>query len=524
METITEVQSVLLINLDQIEASETNRIFRRASETTKEALRELASSIMQYGVIQPIAVRPHPQKEGMYLLICGERRFKASKLAGQATIHAYVKDVSDEIALEIQTIENIERENIHPLNEAKGYAVMLQNNAKLTTAELAARFSKSETYILQRLKLNDLIKDFKKDFYTDKILLGHAVLLARLTPADQRDVRERLTTRYEGIGTVNDLHQHIDRNIMNSLTAAPFDKKDEVLIPKAGACVTCPKRSGVSPLLFAEIKEKDRCFDSKCFFIKCKKHILNKTRELIETEPDVVFLSGYNDTNEEAIALLREHHLTPLQEYKDFYDGKSSGTTKEKGFWISGDKAGHLVTVHVKGEGKKELPPAESQKQQIEKIKFRMTRAKELDREKVYAKIIEALQKHPTQKKTFEKKILPIEECMLWYIIYDKAGYHIKQDLAKTLGLSKDSPEKVCQALSDLTSFQKSYLLRKVMLDQYGGNYPESDYGHIMYKIASAYGDIDIETFEKEQKEISEKRESRAKEKIKGLKDSAADA
>ncbi|NOT73414.1 MAG: ParB/RepB/Spo0J family partition protein [Cyclobacteriaceae bacterium] len=524
METISKtdtenpVSTSLLVNLAQIKISETNRIFRRPAEITKDALTELASSIKQYGVIQPVAIRPHRQKPGMFLLICGERRYRASVLAGMNQIPAYVKDVNDETALELQAIENIERENIHPLNEAKGYAVMLENNPSLTTADLATRFAKSETYILQRLKLNELIKEFKKDFYLNTILIGHALLLARLTHTDQREVREQMTKRYNGLGTVNELHQYIDRNIMNSLTTAAFDKKDVALLPKAGACLTCPKRSGVSPLLFAEIKEKDRCFDSSCFFLKCQKHILNKTKLLIETEPEVVFLTAHHETNEDALTLLTEQQISPLREYKDFFDGKCPGTTKAKGFWISGDHAGKIATVYVKGEEKAELPPAESRKEQIEKIKLRMTRGKELDREKVYAKILDALQKHPSQKKTFEKKMMPSEEAMLWYIVYDKAGYHIRHDLDKFLGLSNHKSEKVFQILTELTPMQKAYLLRKVMLDQYGGNHPDSDYGFIITKIAAAYRDIDIPGFQNEQNEICSKREERANHRIKELK------
>jgi ParB/RepB/Spo0J family partition protein len=517
--TISESKS-LTIPLEAIEASATNRTFRKASEMSDDALKELAGSINQYGVIQPIVVRPHPEKDGMYLLICGERRFRASLLAGKTEIPAHIKDVSDEVALEMQAIENIERENIHPLNEAKGYRIMLENNNNLTAAELAQRFSKSETYILQRLKLNDLVKEFKKDFYEDKILLGHAVALARLTPADQRETRDEMTGNNGSFGSVKDLQEFIDSRITNSLSAAPFDKEDAMLLPKAGACLACAKRSGASPLLFAEIKEKDKCFDRACFFTKCEKFILNKTRELIETQPDIVFLRDYNDPADAVATVLADHKIKPLKEYEDFYQHNAGGekAQKLKGFWITGNKAGQLATVHLKKEAKHApVTEKEGRKQQVEKIKVRMTRSKELDQEKVYAKILEALHKHPSQKKTFEKKLMPVEEVMLWYIVIDKAGFHLKGELHKYLGLSKETPEKMFAALSELKPEEKAFILRKVMLDQYGGNYPASTYGHIIYKIATAYGDIDIAAFEKEQKEICTKREERAKGKIKEL-------
>ncbi len=519
METISEKTETKTINLplESIEASTTNRIFRRPSEISDEALSELAASIMQYGVIQAILVRPHPEKENTYQLVCGERRYRASLLAGKTQIPAQVREVTDEEALEIQAIENIERENIHPLNEAKGYRIMLENNKNISTSELARRFSKSETYILQRLKLNDLVREFKKDFYEDKILLGHALVLARLTPADQREAREQMTSRNGSFATVMDLQEFIDSNIMNNLSSAPFDKEDATLYPKAGACLACPKRSGASPLLFAEIKEKDKCFDRACFFTKCGKFLVAKTRELVETQPDIVFLADYNQPLEKVAEILAEHKLKPIREYEDFYQ-HSTGGSKVKGFWISGPKAGQLMTVHLKKEVKTApMSEKENRKQQVEKIKFRMTRGKELDREKVYAKILEAMHKHPSQKKDFSKKLMPVEEAMLWYIIFDKAGFRLRGELLKFIGASKDTPEKMFAALTGLNAEQKAFVLRRVMLDQYGGNYPESEYGFIIHKIAAAYGDIDIAGFEKEQNEICVKREERAKGKIKDL-------
>lgn len=119
MKTVEVAQTSTMIRLTEIHVSETNRIFRRAHEVTKEALQELASSIAQYGVLQPVLVRPYPQAEGKYVLIFGERRYRASMLAGRTDIPAYIKDANDDVAFEIQVIENLQREDVHPLNEGR---------------------------------------------------------------------------------------------------------------------------------------------------------------------------------------------------------------------------------------------------------------------------------------------------------------------------------------------------------------------------------------------------------------------
>lgn len=510
-----EQQTTSIINLDDIEVSKTNGIFRRKQAMTPEALQELANSIGQHGVIQPVLLRPNPEVPGKYILICGERRYQASRIAGKNDIPAYIKEVTAAVAFVLQITENVQREDVHALDEAKGYKFMLTENEQLTTAELALRFGKSETYILQRLKLNELIKEIRKDFYEDKLSLGHAILLARLTPADQRLVVEELVNRGD-YGTVTDLRDFINRHVMNNLSSAPFDKKDEALYKKAGACMNCVKRSGASPLLFAEIKEKDKCFDRNCFFIKCHRFLINKTKEVIETQPEIVFLRSYNDPSDEVMQLLGEHKITPLREYDDFNEHDNGGK-KVKGLWISGNHAGHVESIYLKKKVESAGSASLSTKVQIEKIRQRMDRGKELDREKVYEKILESLRKHSILKKDTTKKLMTDEEVMLWYMVLDKAGYQLKNELRRFIGVTKDNPEKLYNLLKHLKLEDKAYMLRKVMMDQYGGNYPDSDYGFIIRKIAVGYGDVDIKTFEREQHEIREKREGRAKERIKVL-------
>lgn len=510
-------RQVVEIELGAVGVSKTNGIFRRKHELTKEALQELSTSITQYGVIQPILVRLDKYLVNSYELICGERRFRASEFAGKTHIPAYVVDVSDEVALILQITENIQRENVHPLNEAKGYKLMMEADVSITTGELALRFGKSETYILQRLKLNDLVKEAKKDFYEGRMHLGHAVVLCRLLPHDQKEMLSSYRDR-DGYGTVGDLQAHVERNLMCNLQSAPFDKTDADLHKKAGACINCVKRSGASPLLFPDLKEKDNCLDRGCFFMKCDLFLVLRVRKAIETEPDMAFLSeGYGEPNEKISQMLEEHKLKPLRQYDDFntYD---TGGAKLKGLWINGSKAGQVATVCIKKSPKQAPQGPEGLPVQIEKIKHRMERGRELDREKVYAKILDALKDHPSQKRNFGEKMMPDEEVMLWFIIFDKAGYHIKDELLKVLGVSKEDPEKLYKAIKTLKPEERAFMLRRVILDQYGGNYPDSAYGFIIQRIAAGYGDIDIAGFEKEQDAIAVKRETRAGERITELK------
>jgi len=503
------------LSLKDIQPSPSNKIFRDSSELDEKALRELTDSIKQKGVLQPILVRPTEIK-GKYALVCGERRYQASLLAGTETIPASIRELNDEESFDLMITENLERADIHPMKEAKGYEHILGRNPLVKTSDLALKFAKSESYILQRLKLNELIPEGAKDFTSGKMTLAHALLIAKLTPENQKECIRENSDRNEGYSSVANLNEYIQRHIINELSAAPFDKADTTLLPVAGACTNCPKKSGNSPLLFPEVKKKDRCMDKNCFNKKCKMFITHRVQEVINTEPGTVFIRGYQDPIDEVTKQLDEHQIKSFREYKDFsaHDKKGKKTTA---LWVSGEMAGHTVQVVLNIQTEKGDEPAQ-QKGTIARIRERLSRSTELDSEKVHAKIIEAFRNHPYLEKTAAKKTTEAEENFLWFMIYDKAGYTTKEHLRKTLKLSDSDPTKFFNRIAGLDPFEKAHMLRQVIADQYCGNYPNTTFAYILRKIADSYKDIDIATFENEQKQVREQREERAEARIKALK------
>jgi len=271
------------IPLDQIRPPKTNP--RRRMDLA--ALAELAANIRVRGVLQPILVRPFDSTG--YEIVCGERRWRASKEAGRETIPARVMNLSDAEALELAVIENVQREGVHELDEALGYkALMLQDPALYTVDTIAAKLGRSPKYVYGRLKLAELTPNLQKAFYEGKLTAGHAMEIARLQPKDQELA---LTECFPGHRTtaailkdkdprpisVRDLRSWIEREIHLSLAQAPFDVNDPNLVLAAGPCTTCPKRSGSNPLHFADsIRRPDVCTDRECF--KKKKDTLVELR------------------------------------------------------------------------------------------------------------------------------------------------------------------------------------------------------------------------------------------------------
>lgn len=272
------------IQLDELVPSDTNPR-KKFDEST---LTELSKSIEKYGVLQPILVQLHPAEKGKYEIIAGERRYRASKLANQTAIPARIVTVTPLEMLELQMIENLQREDIHPLEEAEGYETLLKSSKMITVDDIAIRLEKSRSYIYARMKLCALSAKSRKAFYEDKLSPSTALLLARIPNKKlQEQALEEITNARghfdrDPVMSVREAQQHIQRNYMTDLADAPFDIKSKALDTKAGSCTDCKKRTGAQPDLFNDIKSADVCTDSICFNNKKQLHVNLLSLELEE--------------------------------------------------------------------------------------------------------------------------------------------------------------------------------------------------------------------------------------------------
>jgi len=155
----------------------------------KEALKELADSIKEQGVIQPIILE---ESGGRYIIIAGERRFRASRLAGLDTIPGLVRKYTREQKLEIALIENIQREDLNSIEEAKAY-LSLMNNLDLNQEAVAKKVGKNRSTIANSLRLLKLPEDMQESLIKGDISAGHArAILSALNPSDMRILFSRI--------------------------------------------------------------------------------------------------------------------------------------------------------------------------------------------------------------------------------------------------------------------------------------------------------------------------------------------
>jgi ParB family chromosome partitioning protein len=308
-----------------------------------ERLEELTDSIRSRGVLSPLLAR---KVNGHFEIVSGARRYRAAQRAGLQEVPVRIVAPNDEEALETQLIENIQRADVHPFEEAQGFRALLEREgAGYTVEKIAAKTGKAAAHIAKRLRLLDLIPPVADSFTAGRIGIEHALLIAKLG-ADVQE--EALRHCYDGYYAANDaerslvavsrLQAWIEQNVYLSLKSVPFSKDDETLVPEAGSCANCPKRTGFNTLLFSEVRE-DSCVDAACFNRKLDAHIARRVAKV----PNLVMISeAYNTTGETPILARRNYVEVVTRKGK-----KGAGARPEEKL------CGHLTSaIHADGMDK----------------------------------------------------------------------------------------------------------------------------------------------------------------------------
>lgn len=273
------------VRVDSIARSLTNP--RKHFDPVK--LQELADSIASSGVHQPILIRPLPanrledtHREARankapapeFELVAGERRWRACQLAKLEEIPALIRPLTDAQALEAQVIENLQREDVTELEEAEGYESLIRNNG-LNADQVAAKISKSRSYVYARLKIMDLCQTGRNALREGLLDFSKALLAARI-PNEQLQIKAiDFMTHEDWHGDTPSYRacaEHVQREFMLRLDTARFKITDASLLPAAGSCSDCGKRTGANPDMFKDVDSADVCTDPKCFHDKTDAH------------------------------------------------------------------------------------------------------------------------------------------------------------------------------------------------------------------------------------------------------------
>jgi ParB family transcriptional regulator, chromosome partitioning protein len=327
--------------LTDIHESTTNP--RRTFDESK--LAELAASLRTQGLIQPITVRPN--SEG-YEIVAGARRFRAAHLAEMGEIPVRIVQLSDEQAIEWQLIENSQRVDVHPYEEAQGFQRLLDLPG-YDVATLAEKTGKSDSLIYARLALIQLIPEVAEAFQEERITASHANLIARLPQGSQKEAftlcwRKDWQDNEPHLLPAKYLSAWIANNVYLPLDEAPFDREDNTLNPTAGSCSDCPRRSGYNTSLFADVAG-DQCLDSTCYHAKLTEHV---NRE-VAARPELVQIeTAHRNPKERRPGTLSRHEYTEIPSPEDENEDAEPVTRCESSktaIVVYGEGAGSTRTV-----------------------------------------------------------------------------------------------------------------------------------------------------------------------------------
>ncbi len=418
------------VAIDGISPSKTNP--RRPEDFKGAAFDDLVASVKEKGVLMPILVRP--TGVATYELVAGERRFRAAVVAGLKTIPAQIKAMNDEEAREAQIVENLQRADIHPIEEGMAYRKLLEesnkppNSGAHSVKSIAAKVGKSEPYVRQRLFLTNLLPAAAEAYRSGKIHDGHAVAIARLTPKAQAATWKWLDDemRYDNVPDVKDLREHIRKDEFQRLRVAPPWKGTE--IPEA-ACTECQK-SGKETLFGKDATEQ--CADPACYARKMAVWCAMKEKEYKDSGKPLTLVSSQYG-HEKGQKLLRKSDYHVIEGKKDNCD------TAHDALVVEGEEdLGKILSIctdkkckkHTKEYAPYAPSPKELEKRRAEKKKQEAREAaktkKEIaENEKLAKKLLTA---HPSDHATvmLELALLNASENAVRNLSKEK-GWEVKR-------------------------------------------------------------------------------------------------
>ena len=520
--------NVANIDLNLIQVSPFNYRYQNEKVVATD-LEELANSIKEFGVIQPIVVRAIGNDK--FEVVVGERRYRASKLAKLVTIPAIIKVLSDEEVQEMQVIENLQRENPHPITEAEGIAKLLEFSSKKNTIDdIAKRLGKSASYVYQRIKLISLIEPLKAMYRKDVLTTIQALKLARLDEATQLEFYNENCEDWETEDDfeINNFEYQID-NYELELSKAPFNPKNGKLDSKAGACTNCAFNTATTKSLFPEEETAARCTNRSCYENKCNLQakidlikalkdnpdtplatdgenpifeLIESNNELIANRTKLEYNVGYFDTvdspdapdndfdedDEEEMSDYEENLAQYNEELAEFENNLASGKIV-KAIWVGEDsnstKIGQIVFVvieksqsnnysqNLRTEFKaKDYQEARKAKtlttELIENEKQRL-----LDREKRAIELDQEKLQLAYHKRLLESEAISNPEhkvgkadcTILNFLLYDNLKYNEKRSFSKLL-FDKDYNEiDEAELIEKLTFLSKEQIMLMVRLN-----------------------------------------------------------
>ncbi|GEP94484.1 chromosome partitioning protein ParB [Chitinophaga cymbidii] len=532
-------------------------------------------------MLQPIMLKPF---ENGYRIIFGERRYRAALQLEFKEIRSIIKnaDITDEEVKVIQLIENIQRQDIHPMQQALGFRFLIDER-QMKTEDIAHSIGKTPHFVRQQLKLNDLTEQWQTLFLKNGIFISTALLICTLPAEAQKELYKNQVDKDEArkANPQISITHHTINKYKGDLTRVVFDLNDAELDKKAGSCMGCPFNSATASL-FPEDQKYPHCNHVACLKNKTSLYLKGETEKVLNDPTTVLVYDGYgvpemvNHMKEEGVELLKLGYgddcrkITPPKapdwksfqnnmkgekvtvikkmfkdaeanfekEMKTFEDNIAIGKFKKALVLYSHNDrdTGRYIYVELTSKEKTKKvtkkaieqgnPTVEDVAARIKEIQQREIRAVELDQEKIHKKIVQQV-KEDKSLQAIPTRAGKSDNLLTLFLLFESLNYEGQRQVRKALrkaGLEDiASPEKFGHALLTLTKPQITYLIRQIMIHKYSFNLPNTKGGYMFRQMAESLGVIPIADFEQEQAEIAKKRQLRRSQETAILKEMKAD-
>lgn len=349
-ESTPDIYPVEHIAVGLIDPSPANK--RRFADNDKSLL-ELGDSIQSQGLLQAIVVRKSPTEKKRYEMVAGERRWRAFCLKKWEKIPAVIRELTDNEAHDITASENLQREDLSPIEEAESIQVLLNDGRD--AKEIADRIGKPLSWVVRRARIAKLSEKWLKAIEDPSHPLSkwsatHLELIARYDHTKQDELfdeeyGDEWNTEY-ALLTVKELEKSLNERML-ILSGAPWKTGDETLLPSAGACTQCQKRTSCEPSLFEPIEDtkggkSDRCLDRDCWSKKLVAYHEIRIKKKREENSNLILIDKSNHSNNGSLLPGDHPWKKLLSEGYKYESAKKSDKKAVPAYIVDGPGAGRI--------------------------------------------------------------------------------------------------------------------------------------------------------------------------------------
>ena len=541
METMN-IQSVAEKNITMVALANIQPSGYNPRKNFDEAsLAELAESIRQQGVLQPIGVCPITDTDHMEIIF-GERRYRASLMAGLEEIPAIVMEISDETAEEMAVTENLQRKDVTPIEEANAYQKLIESG-RHDVQSLAVQFGKNESYIRTRLKFVSLLPEIARLLEQDEITISVASEICRYGEDIQKEVYEKHLkedVRYNSWRGLkaSEVAKNIEQHYTTDLSRYSFDKT---------LCLSCPHNTN-NMMLFCE-GGCGNCANRTCLAEMNASYLTEKAVQFVEQYPTVSLCHqeyNYNETVVERLTAMgyevvelkyyaTAYPETPVAPEKEEYDTTEEYEQAHKEYeqdfsdYMERCRSIHEqadegeITLYVRIEQKEIVlcyltntasntsGTTEKQLSPVEKLEKQDKRNKEIALEKT----VEDTKKQILEVDMSERKFGQDEDKMIYFFLLSS----LRKEHYTEMGIEEKEPyhyltdEEKMNIIANLTAKQKAVIRRDFLIANFKGAYGSNAIATLLLDFAEKHMPEELATIKNGHNEVYEKRHQRIEEK-----------